>query len=226
VTNTKKYLNALINTLSQLEQEENNIAKAAEILAKATEKDELIHIMGTEPHTAMLEDEIFFKGGGLANINPIYDPAFELSHGAYRSALCQSLMGLTPCILGYYENIESGEPIIFLTSEVSSMLFTEAVQWAKKKGLTIIAIVTRMEDEAFAAKDLIDVIIDTHIMKNNEPAEIGKVHTACVSALLNLLVTETLRRLQNPSKWRGKVLASEVENKELIDRYIYRIKHL
>ena len=75
---------------------------------------------------ADIEGEIFFRPGCFANVNPIYDPAFANSHGAYRSELCRPLDGLAVRILEYYEYVEPGDPLLLLTFDADSTALRQA----------------------------------------------------------------------------------------------------
>src|SRR3954463_10531631 len=59
------------------------IKKAGAMMADAYQQDRLIHVSGGRGHTVMMVCEMFFRAGGLANINPIF--------GHDISPLCQAL---------------------------------------------------------------------------------------------------------------------------------------
>ncbi len=74
-TNDSGYLSKIIGLLKKVEEEQTvNIDKAAELMASAIEKDELIHVYGGGGHTTLVMGEMFFRAGGLANINPVMEP--------------------------------------------------------------------------------------------------------------------------------------------------------
>ncbi|NLY18148.1 MAG: SIS domain-containing protein, partial [Clostridiaceae bacterium] len=127
---TEKYIKLLSVYLNKLKIEESNLNAAAKLMADAIKNDRLIHIFGTDPHSASIGDEMFCKGGGLVNINPFYDPAFSLAHGGYRCSLCQTLDGLAPVIMEYYENVRVGDPIIIIGSRPDKLILTQAVDKA------------------------------------------------------------------------------------------------
>lgn len=227
----ERYFETLSSHIAMLSQEKDNICKAAEVLAKAVTEEKLIHVFGVDPHSAMLEGELFFKGGCLVNINPIFDPAFDFSHGAYRSALCQTLDGLAPCILDYYENIESGDPIILMGNCQGSLIFEQAAQWSRQKGLIVITIASADGTADEAAKSYSDIIINLHTPAKDAVTKVsgiwsGGVRTACMAAVLNALMVETLVRVVHPVTWQGDLLADPEVNATLIDEYLWKIKHL
>ena len=57
----------------------NNIKKAASLMADAIEADKLINVYGGGGHTTLCMGEMFFRAGGLANINPIAETGLTVS---------------------------------------------------------------------------------------------------------------------------------------------------
>jgi uncharacterized phosphosugar-binding protein len=56
------YLKAVISLLKKIESDQSgNIEKAAELMAAAIAKDELIHVYGGGGHTTLVMGELFFR---------------------------------------------------------------------------------------------------------------------------------------------------------------------
>lgn len=223
---TQTYLSALSESIQQLAHQQQALEQAAQILAKAQKEDQLIHVFGVEPAAAALTSEVFFRAGALTNINPIFDPALDPAHGAYRSAMCQQLDGLAPCILDYYEYVQAGEPILLLGSDPEAIMFRQALDWARAKGLVTIALVCRDTD---CTADVVlrhGSMADALTEAGSVPA--GGDQAAVLSALLHALVIETLEQLPDaPSHvWKGRHLVEVEANQQAIDRLLFRIRHL
>ena len=191
--------------------------RAADILADVTNRDGLIHLFAVHPRCAHLPDAVFFRGGALANLNPVYDPALDFAHGAWRSALCQNLTGLARCILDYYENIAPGEALILLADSPSNALFTEAVSWAANAGLSCIAIVP-------ADAELKEALL----LSPCGASETEDVKLQGCAQTLAKLLASAAGKAQNPPLWSGDNLPDESDpnNAALIERYLSRVKHL
>lgn len=215
----EQYKIKAIEHLGLIENEEKNILAAAKILAEIIKKDGLIHLFGTDPHAASEADEFFYKPLGLANINPIYDPAFSFSHGSYRTSLCQNLDSLAETIIDYYEYIEKDEAIILVSSNPKGKAFNEAIKRAKEKELKIITLTSGN----FENKGLVDVIIDSHIKFEAEDISFAPV---AISAIFNALTAETKKLAKDAVIWKGKGAVDIVESKEAIDKYLFKIRHL
>lgn len=204
---TEKYIKLLSMYLDELRKEESNLNEAAKLMADAVRNDRLIHIFGTDPRSASIGDELLCKGGGLVNINPLYDPAFSFAHGGYRCSLCQSLYGLAPIIMEYYENIREGDPIIIIGSRPDNLVLTQAVEKAIDMKLRVI-VVTSMEGSAVEWASRVDVIIDNHAPEKDCVITCGDVATAGVStiltgAVLNLLEVKTIELAPGAPVWSG-----------------------
>ena len=52
--------------------------------SKLIAKDELIHVYGGGGHTTLVMGEMFFRAGGLANINPIMEPGLSVFNQALK----------------------------------------------------------------------------------------------------------------------------------------------
>jgi len=62
---TETYIELLSGFVEKLKAEEAKLDAAADLMARAVMKDGLIHLFGTDPHSASAGDAFFFKGGGL-----------------------------------------------------------------------------------------------------------------------------------------------------------------
>ena len=74
-TNDSGYLSQVIDLLKKVEEEQTaNIDKAAELMAGAIEKDKKTPMSKAGDYTTLVMGEMFFRAGGLANINPVMYP--------------------------------------------------------------------------------------------------------------------------------------------------------
>ena len=227
---TGNYIEAVFGFLEKLRAEEAKLDAAADIMAQAVKKDGLIHLFGTDPHSASAGDELFFKGGGLANINPFYDPAFSFAHGAYRCSLCQNLDGLAPVVMEYYKNAKAGDPIIIIGERPEALVFSQAIEKAAEMKLSVI-VITSMDGAAIPDwASRVDVLIDNQAPRNDCVLTCGGRETAGVAALLtgailNLLAAKTLERAATAPVWGGSGTATSAD-KPMIFRFLERIRHL
>jgi len=116
-----------------------NFRRAGEMIAEAYEQDRLVHVYAGGGHTCLMICEMFFRAGGLANINPI------MGHDI--SPFCQSLKylevertpGYANCLIRYYEVAADDLLIIFHNIGMNPATI-DAAEEAKKVGARIIAV--------------------------------------------------------------------------------------
>ncbi len=133
----------LCNVQSKLDAIERsqaeNIRQAGVMIADATQEDRLIHVYGGGGHTVMMVCEMFFRAGGLANVNPIF--------GHDISPLCQALKyieierttGYANCLIRYY-GVGEGDLLILWHNIGMNPTTIDAAEEAKLRGAKIIAI--------------------------------------------------------------------------------------
>ena len=63
-------------------EQAENVSKATDLMVEAIKKDELIHVYGGGGHTTLVMGEMFFRAGGLANINPIMETSLSVFNQA------------------------------------------------------------------------------------------------------------------------------------------------
>jgi uncharacterized phosphosugar-binding protein len=133
----------LWNVTQKLQQAESTqhaaIAKAGAMIADAYQHDRLIHVYGGGGHTVMMVCEMFFRAGGLANVNPVY--------GHDISPLCQAMKyieierttGYGACLIRYYDLRKDDLLIVFHNIGFNPTTI-DAAEEAKKRGAKIIAV--------------------------------------------------------------------------------------
>ncbi|MBQ6829968.1 MAG: SIS domain-containing protein [Clostridia bacterium] len=210
------YLNTLAERITALANEQSAVETAAALLTEAQTNNRLIHVFGTEPATASLMTEVFFRAGALTNINPILDPSLDPAHGAYRNEMCMQLEGLSPCILDYYEYVEAGEPMLLMGTDPAAPMFAEALAWAKNKGLKTIAFVCRGCDcDA-------DVVLHHGALQDS----LGGEQSVLLCALLHAVNDKAAASLDDSHVWHGTHTVDLSANAARIDERLFRIRHL
>ncbi|MEN6417306.1 MAG: SIS domain-containing protein [Clostridiaceae bacterium] len=200
---------------SGLEKQNEAIDKAAHVLAEAAQRGALIHVFGVDARAADIEGELFFRPGCFACVNPVYDPAFANSHGAYRSELCRPLDGLTARILEYYEYMEPGEPLLLLAFDADSIALRQAAEWAKSHGLAVITILPGKP-----SREKTRSLFDTAIYLG------PSYSTLLMTAALDELMARAVALAPEADIWKGKDFPDLEINAAVIERYLWRVRHL
>lgn len=240
----KECIDAIVNN------EQENINNAAELLVEAIKKDQLIHVIGTGGHSSMAGEEMLWRAGGLVPINPLLEQGYNLAHGAIRSNMIERLQGYAKPLLDYYQ-VEEDEVIIVVNAYGINSLTIDVAVEAKKKGLKVIAVTSpdfsKMVPRDFPArhpskKNLyeldIDVLINSHMPEgdavvefDNYEQKVAPVSTILNSFVLNSLVACTVEKLIeegiNPPVWKSANMPGGDEaNAKYVDKYFERVKHL
>ena len=78
---------AVANIREVADRQGDNIRKAAMLMADAIEADNLINVYAGGGHTTLAMGEMFFRAGGLANINPMMETALSVFNQALKYLL-------------------------------------------------------------------------------------------------------------------------------------------
>jgi len=247
----RTYYEKVANLLKKVEEEEENVAKAAKLVSEAIEMDRLIHVFGTGGHSYIAAEETFWRAGGLVPINPIFDPGVSLSHGGARSSMIERLPGYAKPILEYYQ-VKKDDVIIIVNAYGINSVTIDATIESKKIGAKVIAITSPefskvvppdyparhpSKKSLFELKE-VDVVIDCHMPPGDAVVEIegfsqkvAPVSTILNAFVLNSIVACTVENLVKkgltPPVWMSANMPGGDEaNKKYIEKYFERIKHL
>jgi len=241
----------IINILTKIEREEENIKKAADIMAKSINQDKIIHVIGTGGHSNMGAEEMFYRAGGLIPINAILDAGINLIHGAKRTTTIERTAGYGVKVMDAY-NIgkTTGEVIIIINAcGINTMTIDVALE-ARKRDMISIGITSTtfatLVPKGHPSRhptnknlhELVDVFINNHQPIGDAVVEIegaeqkvGPVSTICNSFVIQLLVIETVKKIielgKKPLIWKSANMPGGDEaNREYFEEYSKRIKHL
>ena len=92
-------------------EQAENISKATDLMVEAIKKDELIHVYGGGGHTTLVMGEMFFRAGGLSNINPIMETGLSVFNQALKYLELERTENYGSSIVKYYK-IQPGEVFI------------------------------------------------------------------------------------------------------------------
>ena len=134
------YLKNVTDKLTSVEDHQATaLRQAGVMIADTYQQDRLLHVYGGGGHTVMMVCEMFFRAGGLANVNPIF--------GHDISPLCQALKyleierstGYGACLIRYY-NLAKDDLLIIFHNIGYNPATIDAAAEAKNRGAKIIAV--------------------------------------------------------------------------------------
>lgn len=168
------YLDATVALMRKVETEQReNIEQAADLLVGAIAADRLIHVYGGGGHTTLVMGEMFFRAGGLANINPLMETGLSVFNQALKYLELERCVNYGRSIVKYYK-LELGDVLIIFHNIGINAATIDAALEAKEQGAKIIAVSsskwqTEMPPDHFIRHpsklnlfDLADVCIDDY----------------------------------------------------------------
>jgi len=134
------YLGNVIDKLKHNEAAQAaSIRRAGEMIADAYQQDRLIHVYGGGGHTVMMVCEMFFRAGGLANVNPIFGHDISPLCQATKYLQIERTTGYGSCLIRYY-NVKKDDLLIIFHNIGMNPTTIDAAEEAKNRGAKIIAI--------------------------------------------------------------------------------------
>jgi uncharacterized phosphosugar-binding protein len=248
----QKFLQISKDLLDKIEREQaQNIDKAAEAIANAIAEDRLIHLLGAGGHTWMPVMEFFYRAGGLACVNPLFDLGITVYNQAWHGCLLERLPGYGKSIIEYYSNFFKKGDVIVITSNIPYMMVVvEAALECKKRGLTVIGIGSKEWQEKAPKEipsrhpsgqslvEISDIFIDDYNPYGDAVIEIkgseqpvGSTSNIADCYIVQRIVMEVVKKLiakgVEPPIYRSANLPGGDEyNKKLLQKYLLRVKWL
>lgn len=245
------FKDATVDIIEKIAGEEQNIQKAADIMARSLIKDKLIHAIGTGGHSNMGAEEMFWRAGGLIPINAILDAGINLIHGARRTTTIERTPGYGVKVMDAYNIGQTADEVIVIINAcgINTMTIDVAMEAKKRKmktiGITSTTFATQVPDGHPSRHpsnknlhELVDVFINNYqpigdavIELEGADQKVGPVSTICNTFAIQLLVIETVKKVLElggkPPIWKSANMPGGDEtNKEYFEKYSKRIKHL
>jgi len=131
--------NAFENIKKVMVEQEANIKAAGKLMADAIGNDRLISVYGGGGHTTLVMGEMFFRAGGLSNINPIMETGLSVFNQALKYLELERCVNYGASIMKYYDLKKDDLLIIFHNIGINAATIDAALE-AKKNGVKIIAV--------------------------------------------------------------------------------------
>lgn len=247
---TSGYLPTILKLLDKVETEQyGNICKAAELMASAIEEDRLIHVYGGGGHTTLCVGEMFFRAGGLCNINPIMETGLSVFNQALKYLELERIENYGDAIMRYYHLMRGDVLIIFHNIGVNPATIDAAIE-AQKAGAKIIAISSSLwqtgipKDAAIRHSngkslfDYADVAIDDYNPLGDTVVNLDGLSTpiAPVSNIIDFYIAHRLeietakcclkKGIELPVWRSANVAGGDAFNRKYLEKYFDRVKML
>ena len=241
---SQQYYQCLLATLEQVnDTQAKNMDAAALQMAKSVENGGLVHVFGCG-HSHMLAEEMFYRAGGLVDINPIFDSAVMLHEGAVKSSQMERMSGIAEHLLARYSVEERDMLLIASTSGINPYPIEMAVA-AKSYGCKVVAI-TSLDYAGVASRhssgkhlfDFCDICIDNCVGQGDACVPIspdgpcaGPLSSLSTFFIANSMMLKACQILQahgRPPKIfiSGNLQGADEANRRYVQDYRKRIKHM
>ena len=185
------------------------LEQTSALIAKAIEQKKNVFVFGCS-HAGILAEEVFYRTGGLAVINPIFFPGFMLNtRPITMTSSLERVAGLGKTIL---EKNHVGEGDVLILHSVSgrNTVPVEMAIEAKKAGVHTVCITNLAYSQAVTSRhpdgkrlfEVCDVVIDNGgevgdaaIKLDGLAEKIGPTSTAVGTALLNAIVIDAVETM-------------------------------
>jgi uncharacterized phosphosugar-binding protein len=218
------------------------LREAARRTADCLGKGGILHVFGTG-HSHMLAEDIFFRAGGLVQVNAILDPGLMLHVSALGSTRLERLPGYAEIILNRYD-LRPGDVLLIVSNSGRNAVPIEAAQYAKERGLMVIAMTSDAAYQELAPRhaggkrlaELADLVIDTCVPEGDAAIaipgladRIGPVSTIMGSALIQAFICETMSEMLSQGLQPEVIVSANVDGDQdhpaLFAKYADRIRH-
>lgn len=244
----KKHLEYIENIKNVIAQIEENCDAAMEATAAALSSALIdgrrIFLFGTG-HSHMLSEELFYRAGGLLNIQPVLIDTLMLHIDAAGSTVAEREEGLADKIFDDYK-MKSGDVIIIISNSGRNGVVIDMALLCKSKGLTVIALTNLRHTNAGASRhqsgkrlcEIADIVLDNCGCVGDACIEVdgveGKIcatSTVAGAMILNASVALAVEICAAKGFYPEHFCSANVDggddiNNRLIEKYKKEIKHL
>ena len=224
--------------------EQDAVATAAELIAERLIAGGMIHAFGSG-HSHMLAEELFYRAGGLARVDPILVDDLMLHVSASESSQIERRPGLARKLLASHP-MHPNDVLIVASNSGGNTVSIELAAIAKELGVLVVAVTSLTHARSSQARatdgprlhDLADVVLDNHGAVGDAALHIvgidrrvGATSTVVGAALLQALAAEVVAcmidRGVEPEVFASSNTSGGDEiNRVLLERYRGQVKAL
>lgn len=244
----KKYIEYIENVKNIIEKIEiagaQSIEKTAQIFADTLINGRRIYLFGTG-HSHMLAEELFYRAGGLVNIQPILIEPLMLHISASESTVAERKEGMAQEIFSEY-SMSAGDTVVIISNSGRNGVIVDMALLCKKEGLNVIALTNLEHTYAGESRhksgkrlcEIADVVLDNGgcvgdacVKVDGIEGRICPTSTVCGAMILNAVVAEAVdicaKNGFNPDHFASSNIdgGDEINNK-FVEKYKNELKHL
>lgn len=239
-----QYYCAVESVISGIVAEERaSIKRAGDLVATSLSRGGMLYVFGCG-HSHMLEEELFYRAGGLAPVCPMFDTATMLHEGAAKSSQLERRSGYAELVARRYPMGADDCLLVASTSGINPLTI-EMAQTAKEMGAATVGISSfayrekpSRHPDGLHLPDVCDVCVDNHVAVGDASVPVrsdgtkaGPTSSIATLLIANLIALEACERLRasgaEPEVFlSGNCEGSDEHNAELVRRYSLRVRSL
>lgn len=230
--------------LRAAEDEQANLVEASTRIVDRLTRGGLIHTFGTG-HSHLMAEEVFYRAGGSARVNPLLVDALMLHVSASGSSALERQTGLAAELLETHP-MQSDDVLIVASNSGGNAVSVELAALARQRGVLVIALTSlnhaRSQQGRSGADSRLheqaDIVLDNHgapgdacLPVPGSDAVVGPTSTVVGAALLNALMAEVTfqmvaRGLDPEIFASANTSGGDERNAALLSRYRSHIRAL
>ena len=221
-----------------------NIEKAAKTVSDTMTGGKRLYLFGTG-HSHMLAEELFYRAGGLVNVQPILVEPLMLHISASESTLAERVEGYAEKIFDEY-GMSEGDTVVIISNSGRNGVIVDMALLCKEKGLNVIALTNLEHTYAGASRhksgkrlcEIADIALDNFgcvgdacVNVDGVEGKICPTSTVTGALILNAIVAEAVDICAKQGFVPEHFASSNVDggdeiNNALVNKYKKEIKHL
>ena len=219
-------------------KEKQNIIIAVNYLTEAIKHKKQIFAFGAS-HAGILSEEMFYRAGGLAVINPVFNPDLMLNvRPVTMTSEMERLEGFGK-IIAANAKLSSGDIVIIHSVSGRNPTAIDFALYAKENGVKVIAITNLTYSKSVTSRhsskkrlfELADVVIDNHgdigdatVKVENLSQKVAPTSTVVGATIVNILVSETAISLSKqgitpPVFFSANMDGGDDHNQKILNEY-------
>ena len=235
----KKYLEKCSELIGKLQQDQlPQIQEAAELIAQAVEEGHTLYAWGG-PHSSLPVQDIFWRAGGLALVNPLFTHGLSLEVGPiYLTTFLERVDGAGKEFFSQV-GAEAGDVIILISTSGRNPFPIEMAASAREAGLKVVGVTSpsysnsvpsrhssgkRMYDFCDVVLDNLTVPGDAVIEDESLPQKVGPTSGWMGCLILQALMAEVAERVAQKGITPPIYYALNLDGQEKYVKYLDKLR--